>query len=390
METQLSTDKLSFFSFIFYLSLSLHAQSNPDTLGTDLITAVLQRNSKLVTDLLNRGADVNYSRNIKYDGGKIAMTPSPLSQAAAVCSLDIVQILVSRKANVNFQWQGPGYDSSRATPLMLAARVASVNPECDLVIDFLVKSGADPLIPNALGEIPLHALVRGYLQNGKSLDRLLQAAVYSPEQLNRALSLSILNSDSDSIQKLLSAGANPNSPFTGLGPQINNFEAALRARADHLVNSSRLVIQYLLSKGGTSNRAIEIALGNEPSFRAAFVELLINNNFQPKPENLDLAIQNSLSFLKNSNSEDAVNSLNTIKFIAAKDSINVNPFLVKAISAQQSATGSFEILSLLTKAPSFNNQSQEAIESLCYAKERKLSGAEQILRQAGVKENCKQ
>lgn len=388
-ELKLKSVKIFFSICGLILSANSFAQNTSDTLANDLITAVLQRNSKLVLDLISRGADVNYSRQIKYDGGKLALTPSPLSQAAAICSHEIVQILITNNANIDFQWQGPGYDTSGATPLMLAARGASFNPECELVVESLIKSRANPLIPNVLGEIPLHALLRGQQQNDKTLNLLLKAANYTPEHLNRALSLSILNSDADSVFTLLSAGANPNSPFGGLGPTMNNFEAALRAKSDNMVSSTKLVLQYLISKGGMSNRALEMALNNGPSFRLAFIDLLLTNNYQVRPDHLELAIQNSLLDLKDIKSSDAKDSLSTIRLVSVSPSINVNGFLTKALTAQYNATGSFEILSLLTKAPSFNKQSQEAEQTLCYAKLRKITDAEQILLQAGVKENCK-
>jgi ankyrin repeat protein len=121
---------------------------------------------KMVKLLIEKGAEINAR------GGLLPQNSFPLTAlmktraGQPVSDADIVEI---REANHRKGWQ-----HGRMTPLMYAARFSG-NPE---IIEYLLESGADPLVENTHGEKAIDlARQNKALENTPALKKLAEMSV---------------------------------------------------------------------------------------------------------------------------------------------------------------------------------------------------------------------
>ncbi len=121
---------------------------------------------KMVQLLIEKGAEINAR------GGLLPQNSFPLTalmKMRAGQPVSVADIVEIREASHRKGWQ-----HGRMTPLMYAARFSG-NPE---IIEYLLKSGADPLVENAHGEKAIDlARQNKALENTPALRKLLEMSV---------------------------------------------------------------------------------------------------------------------------------------------------------------------------------------------------------------------
>lgn len=108
---------------IFFSCFFVHAQNK----NQDLYLAISQNKTEKAIDLLKNGADANYIVSVG-PWMKVSMLISAVNNK----NIDIVKLLLERKADVNW------HDGFNTTALMYAAAKGNRN-----IIDMLLDSGAD-------------------------------------------------------------------------------------------------------------------------------------------------------------------------------------------------------------------------------------------------------
>jgi ankyrin repeat protein len=122
--------------------------------STQIHYAVRNGNTERVSQLLDSGSDVNATESSRaaevfYGGKRLEYTP--LHWAAFLGDLEMVQLLISKGAELN------PIDPSWGTPLHLAAEQAQVE-----VVKFLLRKGARVNLTNpSWGHTPLHRAAWG-------------------------------------------------------------------------------------------------------------------------------------------------------------------------------------------------------------------------------------
>jgi ankyrin repeat protein len=184
-----------------------------------------------VRSLLDGGADVNV---VERRGGA-----TPLMNAAAVGSLDVMRLLIDRKANVNAK------SYAGATALMWAvADLAKVR--------LLVDRGADVNVASSTGRTALELAAMG--GDSAAVVRLLLQHGANPRAVDAGNVTTVLaatiGNDTESIRLLVEAGGDVNAAvagddvgdFTGATPLMNAAEAG-----------NVEAVRLLLSKGAKVN-----------------------------------------------------------------------------------------------------------------------------------------
>jgi ankyrin repeat protein len=125
---------------LIFVGLNVFVWADADT---DLTTAIVQGNSRLFNDALNRGANVN---RVVMDG---AVMKTPLTLAAKSGNIDFVQKLIEKGASLEVA-SGVRMES----PLVEAIRSGNVD-----IVGYLLERGAGANTHSLYGNTPLHYAV---------------------------------------------------------------------------------------------------------------------------------------------------------------------------------------------------------------------------------------
>lgn len=117
-----------------------------DRTWTPLMEAVMTKNTELVSLLVEKGADLEAIALGRGD----AYIETALSMAVGTDQVNIVEELLSHKANPNFIMNRPESQAGNISLLMLACETKN-----HILVDVLIKNGANVDFRNAKGQTPL-------------------------------------------------------------------------------------------------------------------------------------------------------------------------------------------------------------------------------------------
>ncbi|WP_341816915.1 ankyrin repeat domain-containing protein [Wolbachia endosymbiont (group A) of Agelastica alni] len=202
-----------------------------------LLNAVKKRDISEITDLLNRGADVNVKNN---------RGDTPLHLVARNGHLEVVEKLIENGANVNEK------DIHGETPLHRAAEKGRLE-----VVEKLIENGANVNEKDIHGETPLHrAAEKGRLE---VVEKLIENGANVNEKgdnENTPLHWAAENGYLEVIEKLIENGANVNEKGDNENTPLH--WAAAKGRLE--------VVEKLIEKG--ANIGVEDKGGKTPFERA--------------------------------------------------------------------------------------------------------------------------
>jgi len=173
------------------MPLTKEINTTNNDLQTPLMMATESKNTKVVEYLLDKGANP-YIPNSLGD--------FPLHVAAQNGDLEAVKFLIPYTKNINTKNQDKHY-----TPLILATQARN-----NKVVEYLLKSGADPLITFDGGYVAMHMAAK----NGdiESLKLLIAASkqgvnISNHEKGNTPLTVAVMAGQKDACELLLKNGA---------------------------------------------------------------------------------------------------------------------------------------------------------------------------------------
>ena len=206
--------------------LLLAAKADPNLFADNekppLLLATQRKNVPIVEELLEAKADVN----VEFEGS------SAMSIAMEHKDFDVIKILVSAKANVDFR--AKDRDDDWVTPLILAVKRRNAE-----VVDLLIKAHASVDIRAPNGVFPLSLAA-----DSKNLDclKLLIAAKARLDACDgygyTALSAAVSKNNIAAVQELLRAGADVNQRYFSSNIALSSartpemVDALVAARAD--------------------------------------------------------------------------------------------------------------------------------------------------------------
>ena len=168
--------------FLFFLSLTIHAQDARQALNDELWTAARKGDAAAVKTLLEHGADVN----AKFRYGATA-----LSYAADKGHVEVVKLLIERGADLNVK------DTFYKSPPIIWATLKGHAPIVQMLLDKGAE-GIDEVLGIAAGGGRVE-LVRIVLAKGGA----------KPESLSSALAAAEKNKHAEIVEMLKKAGAVP-------------------------------------------------------------------------------------------------------------------------------------------------------------------------------------
>jgi ankyrin repeat protein len=173
-----------------------------------LVMAAARKQVAVVEALLDKGADVNIRAT---DAEKGIEQITPLHVSATNGHVEILQLLLTRGANVNAQ------DKSGLTPLMAASELGNT-----VAVILMIDKGADVNLQDYDGLSPL--ILTAYTSQ-HDVARILLSHEAQPEladdQFTTPLMIAAQQGDMEMVKLLIEAGANPK---TRKGP--NGYRAA--------------------------------------------------------------------------------------------------------------------------------------------------------------------
>ena len=171
-----------------------------DQTWTPLMEAVMTKNTELVSLLLEKGADLEATAL----GRGYAYIETALSMAVGTNQVNIVEELLSHKANPNFIMNRPESREDNISLLMLACATKN-----HILVDVLIKSGANVHFRNAKGQTPLMyscGVGGGVVIASVFIDAGAEVGAKDLER-KTALMLSCSNLDPQTVKFLIREGA---------------------------------------------------------------------------------------------------------------------------------------------------------------------------------------
>ena len=171
-----------------------------DRTWTPLMEAVMTKNTELVSLLVEKGADLEALAL----GRGMAYIETALSMAVGTNQVNIVEELLSHKANPNFILNRPEAREDNISLLMLACATKN-----HILVDVLIKSGANVHFRNAKGQTPLMyscGVGGGVVIASVFIDAGAEVGAKDLER-KTALMLSCSNLDPQTVKFLIREGA---------------------------------------------------------------------------------------------------------------------------------------------------------------------------------------